>query len=91
MPCGLSVQCVAEEIFSTECLLRLSLPPMDRPKCVSLLEDGHAVENVPGGTRQMHEVEQKLGNAKFTGKGDQKDVVRLYYLYQRRLDEAGLG
>ncbi len=88
-PYGQRGWCVAEEMFSTECL-RLPLPTQPRRKCVCLLSDGSAVEKTPGSKRTMRDVEERIRQATFTGKGDQKTVLQIYLTYQRRLDHAAL-
>lgn len=81
--------CVAEEVFSTECLLRVPLPPMSRPKIVSLGDQGEADEIVPK-MRRMSDVKQEIGSATFTGKGDHEVVLHIFLTFQYRLDQAAL-
>uniref|UniRef100_A0A7S2JMI1 Uncharacterized protein n=1 Tax=Haptolina brevifila TaxID=156173 RepID=A0A7S2JMI1_9EUKA len=79
--------CVAEEIFATECLLRVELPLMARPKAVSLSEGGEATLLRPR-PRHPTDIEEAIGRATFTGSGDRKTVLQIYLTYQMRLDAA---
>ena len=85
--------CVAEEMFSTECLLRLKLPPLARPKVLSLRAGGTAVEvrpKVSDLSQRSSEVQAAILRTTFTGKGDREKVLQIHIAYQRRLGNAAL-
>lgn len=73
--------CVAEEVFSTECLLKLQLQPLERAKAVDIFETGKcaAVCPIPRSTEQVLE---RLDKASFTGSGDKAVVERILIVHE---------
>ena len=78
--------CVAEEVFSTECMVSLhgQLPKLARPKIAALRADGSSVEVVPE-ERSAAEVYALMKSTTFLGKGDRATVMKIYQQLQWRL------
>jgi len=77
--------CVAEEHYSTECMLLMHMPrSIPRPKIAYLTDEGIAKELIPEG-RNSRDVNNKLKRTKFTGKGDREIVMQIYVQLKSRL------
>eukprot|EP00322_Chrysochromulina_rotalis_P025119 CAMPEP_0115861102 /NCGR_PEP_ID=MMETSP0287-20121206/17480_1 /TAXON_ID=412157 /ORGANISM="Chrysochromulina rotalis, Strain UIO044" /LENGTH=168 /DNA_ID=CAMNT_0003315467 /DNA_START=161 /DNA_END=668 /DNA_ORIENTATION=- len=76
--------CIAEQIFASDCLLRLPMPSVDQPKLVRLLDDGKGVRANPL-LRDAKEAMAAMSAATFTRKGDVKTVLHMHRAFLHRL------
>mmetsp|Transcript_77320 Transcript_77320/g.153493 ORF Transcript_77320/g.153493 Transcript_77320/m.153493 type:complete len:216 (-) Transcript_77320:303-950(-) len=77
--------CVAEEFFSTECLLRLEMPKLARAKAIEIFSDSGPVTLQPA-ARRVDAGIQCVRNATFTGKGDLDVVQKIIVSHAKRIE-----
>ena len=80
--------CVAEEIFATEAVLYLSMPPLTRAKAVGISHEASTpARPLQPTARTNKDVLERLDAATFTGKGDARNVTTIMLAHDLRLQD----